>query len=219
VADAAIQFCEKCGRDRETFPTGSEVMRVCPRCTSACCPDCWNLVAGACLACVPFSLPTETPHRIVIAPEAIAPAAATIPTPDAAEPLPGNRPGRPRRVLRFAVGVAASGVIVVGVSFATVAATWRHAPAVAVELPSPAPTPTASRTAEPTATPTATPARRTAAPATPHPVGSRPTDHPVTTASKTPTPPPIIHPPATPKPTPVATPPPTPEPAPDTPTP
>jgi hypothetical protein len=65
VADTTIAFCEKCGRDRDVFRNASDAFRVCPRCASACCPDCWNQTGGGCLACVPFSIPPGDPRRSI----------------------------------------------------------------------------------------------------------------------------------------------------------
>lgn len=64
--DEAIQFCERCGRDRDAFAASRAAFRDCPACGSACCPDCWNLVDGACLACAPFRLRAETSRSHVV---------------------------------------------------------------------------------------------------------------------------------------------------------
>jgi hypothetical protein len=64
--DEAIQFCERCGRDRDAFAASRAAFRDCPACGSACCPDCWNLVEGACLACAPFRLRAETSRSHVV---------------------------------------------------------------------------------------------------------------------------------------------------------
>ncbi len=71
--DLGTQFCERCGRDRDSFPSARNEYRDCPACGAACCADCWNLVDGACLACAPFRLIDATTRpRIVIAPTAAA---------------------------------------------------------------------------------------------------------------------------------------------------
>jgi hypothetical protein len=67
MVDLGTQFCERCGRDRDSFPSARNLYRDCPACGAACCADCWNLVDGACLACAPFRLiDGTTPPRIVI---------------------------------------------------------------------------------------------------------------------------------------------------------
>ena len=66
--DLGTQFCERCGRDRDSFASARNTYRDCPACGAACCADCWNLVDGACLACAPFRLlDTTAPPRIVVA--------------------------------------------------------------------------------------------------------------------------------------------------------
>jgi hypothetical protein len=66
--DTGTQFCERCGRDRDSFAAGRNAYRQCPACAAACCADCWNLVDGACLACAPFRLAESTVRpRIVVA--------------------------------------------------------------------------------------------------------------------------------------------------------
>ena len=65
--DLGTQFCERCGRDRDSFASNSNAYHDCPACGAACCADCWNLVDGACLACAPFRLTDATARpRIVI---------------------------------------------------------------------------------------------------------------------------------------------------------
>jgi hypothetical protein len=56
TVDLGTQFCERCGRDRDSFASARNEYRDCPACGAACCADCWNLVDGACLACAPFRL-------------------------------------------------------------------------------------------------------------------------------------------------------------------
>lgn len=72
--DLGIVFCERCGRDRDAFATTRPAFRACPSCGSACCPDCWNLLDEACLACAPFRLRAETSRSHVV-PIATGPAA------------------------------------------------------------------------------------------------------------------------------------------------
>lgn len=68
TVDPGTQFCERCGRDRDSFASARNTYRDCPSCEAACCADCWNLVDGACLACAPFRLTDATTRpRIVIA--------------------------------------------------------------------------------------------------------------------------------------------------------
>jgi hypothetical protein len=79
TVDLGTQFCERCGRDRDSFASARNEYRDCPACGAACCADCWNLVDGACLACAPFRLVESTTRpRIVVAPQAVTemPAAA-----------------------------------------------------------------------------------------------------------------------------------------------
>jgi hypothetical protein len=53
----ASTFCERCGLDRDRLGSaGASEFRVCPECSSSCCSNCWNQVAGRCLACRPFQL-------------------------------------------------------------------------------------------------------------------------------------------------------------------
>ncbi len=70
--DLGTQFCERCGRDRDSFASARNTYRDCPSCNAACCADCWNLVDGACLACAPFRLLDTAPPRIVVTPAAAA---------------------------------------------------------------------------------------------------------------------------------------------------
>ena len=66
--DLGTQFCERCGRDRDSLVSTRNTYRDCPSCGAACCADCWNLVEGACLVCAPFRLvDATTPPRIVVA--------------------------------------------------------------------------------------------------------------------------------------------------------
>ncbi len=54
-------FCERCGLDRDSLGSaGAREFNVCPDCSSSCCSNCWNQVAGACLACRPFELAGAT---------------------------------------------------------------------------------------------------------------------------------------------------------------
>ncbi len=54
-------FCERCGLDRDRLGSaGAREFNVCPDCSSSCCSNCWNQVAGACLACRPFELAGAT---------------------------------------------------------------------------------------------------------------------------------------------------------------
>jgi hypothetical protein len=60
--DLGAQFCERCGRDSDSFASAHVSLHACPGCGVTCCSDCWNLVDGACLKCAPFRL-VETPRR------------------------------------------------------------------------------------------------------------------------------------------------------------
>jgi hypothetical protein len=83
TVDLGIQFCERCGRDRDTLVGARAAFRNCPSCGAACCEDCWNLVDGACLVCTPFRL-VDLPARprVVVAAEL---AATPIPDAEAAD--------------------------------------------------------------------------------------------------------------------------------------
>lgn len=91
TVDLGIQFCERCGRDRDAFVGARAAFRDCPSCGSACCPDCWNLVDGGCLACAPFRLHAETSRSRVVVPPALEAAAgpATAAGQVAASAIPG----------------------------------------------------------------------------------------------------------------------------------
>ena len=45
--DLGTQFCERCGRDRDSYASARNTYHDCPACGAACCADCWNLVDGA----------------------------------------------------------------------------------------------------------------------------------------------------------------------------
>ncbi len=70
--DLGSQFCERCGRDRDTYPSARNLYRDCPECGAACCADCWNLVEGACLKCTPFRLTSATTQPRIVVPAAAA---------------------------------------------------------------------------------------------------------------------------------------------------
>lgn len=67
--DYGSTFCERCGLDSDRLGSaGASDFRVCPDCSSSNCANCWNQVAGRCLACSPFhlaSVPLRTSRRIV----------------------------------------------------------------------------------------------------------------------------------------------------------
>ncbi len=104
-------FCESCGLDSDRLGSaGASDFRVCPDCSSSTCANCWNQVAGRCLACSPFHLasaPARPTRRIVPASLNPAPVAAAPPR-QAANPA--------RSPLGSGVGraVAADGGIVSG---------------------------------------------------------------------------------------------------------
>jgi hypothetical protein len=57
-------FCERCGLDSDRLDSaGASDFRVCPDCSSSTCANCWNQVAGRCLACSPFHL-ASAPSRV-----------------------------------------------------------------------------------------------------------------------------------------------------------
>ncbi|MGZ8502748.1 MAG: hypothetical protein ACXWW6_07840, partial [Candidatus Limnocylindrales bacterium] len=66
--DFGSAFCERCGLDSDRLGSaGASDFRVCPDCSSSTCANCWNQVAGRCLACSPFHLasaPGRTTRRI-----------------------------------------------------------------------------------------------------------------------------------------------------------
>jgi hypothetical protein len=78
--DLGIQFCERCGRDRDALVGARAAFRDCPSCGAACCPDCWNLVDDGCLVCAPFRLRAETSRSRVILPTELAMAAGSDPS-------------------------------------------------------------------------------------------------------------------------------------------
>lgn len=60
--DDGSAFCERCGLDSDRLGSaGASEFRVCPDCSSSTCANCWNQVAGRCLACSPFHLATTAP--------------------------------------------------------------------------------------------------------------------------------------------------------------
>lgn len=93
--DEAIQFCERCGRDRDAFVASRATFRDCPACGSACCPDCWNLVDGACLACAPFRLRAETSRSHVLPAPGIDGFGAVTAPPAERPAVPAQGPARP----------------------------------------------------------------------------------------------------------------------------
>ena len=52
-----MMFCEACGLHRDQLGLAGDDIRMCPDCDRATCTNCWNQVAGACLACRAFALP------------------------------------------------------------------------------------------------------------------------------------------------------------------
>ena len=95
----AATFCEHCGIHRDQLGDESIMpFRECATCGQAVCPNCWNIVADACLKCVPFMLPdvaAPTDPRVVatvVEDEGLAAAAITrtaaLPKAALAPPLP-----------------------------------------------------------------------------------------------------------------------------------
>jgi hypothetical protein len=70
MVDLGAQYCERCGRDRDTVASAHGSYRGCPSCGAACCADCWNLVDGACLKCAPFRLVAPPTARQAVAAQA-----------------------------------------------------------------------------------------------------------------------------------------------------
>ena len=62
-AELDAQFCERCGRDRESFASAGISLHACASCAVVCCSDCWNLVEGACLRCAPFRIDLKAGER------------------------------------------------------------------------------------------------------------------------------------------------------------
>ena len=91
----ATSFCEQCGLHRDQLGDESIApFRDCATCGRAVCPNCWNLVADACLRCVPFSLPVAAEEPID--PVFLATAAALAAPPAPAKPKrPRLRKGKP----------------------------------------------------------------------------------------------------------------------------
>ena len=111
--DDGSAFCERCGLDSDRLGSaGARDFRVCPDCGSSNCANCWNQVAGRCLACSPFHLasaPTRAPRRI-------APAATTQPVTAAPTPRRGAEPRRPSRATAAARAAAAEAGVAAGVA-------------------------------------------------------------------------------------------------------
>jgi hypothetical protein len=117
-------FCEQCGIHRDKLgDEASAPIRACPSCDRAICPHCWNLVANACLRCVPFDLPTATrwasvaaltsaPSRadIEVAAATTKPASAqkSAQKPPAKPPAKPKRPGRGKRAAAAVAGAASA---------------------------------------------------------------------------------------------------------------
>ena len=51
-------FCEACGAHRDQLGVAGTHMQPCPDCGRATCANCWNQIAGGCLSCRAFALPT-----------------------------------------------------------------------------------------------------------------------------------------------------------------
>ena len=62
------RFCERCGRDQDSFASAGISLHSCTSCGVVCCSDCWNLVEGACLRCAPFRLDPSSLPRTLSAP-------------------------------------------------------------------------------------------------------------------------------------------------------
>jgi hypothetical protein len=130
--DLGAQFCERCGRDSDSFASAHVSLHACPGCGVTCCSDCWNLVDGACLKCAPFRL-VETPRRegTVLAAGSAAggarmadlhasPVAASRPARATAAASRRARPGR--RAGRIGIAAAGAWVIVAAMAVATLGA-------------------------------------------------------------------------------------------------
>jgi hypothetical protein len=135
--DVSSVFCERCGLDRDRLSSaGARDFRFCPDCSSSTCPNCWNQVAGRCLACSPLRL-AAIPARAI---GHVVPPGSQPRPPDATPPPPATTSaatsrysivaravpmddaaagsGRlDRRGLRTAVRLSLVGVVVMGAVF------------------------------------------------------------------------------------------------------
>jgi hypothetical protein len=153
-------FCERCGLDSDRLGSaGASVFRVCSDCSSSTCANCWNQIAGRCLACSPFQLASASRRaspRIVLPGDK--PIASVVARAVAAED--GVAAGAGRRARRSLGKVARTALVavvvlaaVVGVRAVTIAGgTVAAQEQVGVETLVPA-SPAASDAATPTAGP------------------------------------------------------------------
>ncbi len=199
--------CGRCRRDADTMSPADGDLHACPTCATVVCPDCWNLVASACLGCAPFMLPTDTTTRQPRprpAPAAIATPAA----PAGDRPVGGpNRPAAardastPRRSAGSATGrqpsvrtilrsLAGGSTLLVGVAVAALAFSSLGARPVEPTT-SPPPSIGVPSVAPGSPLPVASPTPRLSPPATPRPKPKgtpRPAATPRPTAKATPRP-------------------------------
>jgi len=141
MVDLGAQFCERCGRDRDTVTSARSAYRDCPRCGAACCADCWNLVDEGCLKCAPFRLiDPPTPRWIIALP---APVEGARPVADPYRDLRAGQPpaqappadrarrARPRRRAgRIAIAAGAAWMVVAGLAVAALGASPGPAPTI-----------------------------------------------------------------------------------------
>lgn len=105
--DYGSAFCERCGLDSDRLGSaGASDFRICPDCSSSTCANCWNQVAGRCLACSPFHLALAQTR----ATRRIAPAGVTPPAVDASPPRRAANVGASTRAAIVARAVAAEDV-------------------------------------------------------------------------------------------------------------
>lgn len=107
-----MMFCEACGLHRDQLGLAGDDIRMCPECDRATCTNCWNQVAGACLACRAFALPiaaaasTTTPaaFKPAVTPKAaVVQVAVAVSVAAASSPKPkAPRTSTPRRFKRAA---------------------------------------------------------------------------------------------------------------------
>ncbi len=127
--DLGAQFCERCGRDSDSFASAHISLHACPGCGVTCCSDCWNLVDAACLKCAPFRL-AETPRRAGTAVAAGSAAGGArmadvhaslvaTPAPASATATANRRAGPGRRAGRVGIAAAGAWVIVAAMAVAT----------------------------------------------------------------------------------------------------
>ena len=119
-------FCEACGAHRDRLGAAGKTIYGCPDCGRATCANCWNQVAGGCLACHAFTLSNVAPP--IVRPRAMPPwsvAPGTVEAATTPDPTPTRRADRfghirPGRVVRATVLGSALAISVAAVGYAGV---------------------------------------------------------------------------------------------------